>query len=391
MRTPTVPLGGAGAGSVPSERGIRQRYPRRHEGRTGDAPFHASPVARQYARRMTDVRVGIVSYNTATLLERCLMALPAALDGLAAEVVVVDNASTDGSVALARSFSGVTVVAGERNVGYAVAMNRALATTSAPVLVALNPDTEPAPGALARLVGTLMAEPTVGLVAPVLRNPDGSLQHSVHRFPSVRQALVVGFVPVRLRSGWLGRRYWLEGFAPHDRCQTIDWAIGATHAIRRAALEEPDRPYRERWFMYAEDIDLCWRLRRSGWRVLLDPRAEVVHVGNAAGQVAWGETRDARWLAATYDWYAMERGWWAARAWALANSAGLSTKLAMATALRRPELVMSLRQLLPLHLAELVARPARRTAPAPVGAAHVASGGVKPLTVPRRRDRRRAP
>src|SRR5579875_2255421 len=124
---------------------------------------------------MTTVRVGIVSWNTSELLDHCLRALADALDGLHADVVVVDNASADDSVAVARRHPGVTVVANEANVGYARGMNQALlhggsaASTPADVLIALNPDTVPAPGSLRLLVERLEADPGLGLVVPPLR------------------------------------------------------------------------------------------------------------------------------------------------------------------------------------------------------------------------------
>lgn len=277
---------------------------------------------------MADVRVGIVSYNTATLLDRCLAALPAALHGLDAEVVVVDNASRDESVDVARRHPSVDVRSNDTNVGYARAMNVALADTDAPVLIALNPDAVAGPGSLASLVARLRDDPTIGLVVPLLRNEDGSLQHSVHRFPSASVALTMGFVPPPLRRGRIGERFWLEGFADDAfrRGGDIPWAIGAVHAIRTEAVADPAHPYTERWFMYAEDMELCARLHDTGWRVVLEPAAEVVHAGNVAGAAEFGEGRDARWLRATYEWSQDERGAWPTRAMALAWSAGLATK-----------------------------------------------------------------
>jgi GT2 family glycosyltransferase len=271
-------------------------------------------------------------------------------------VVVVDNASPDDSVAVARAHAWVRVVVNEANDGYARAMNVALAGTTADVLVALNPDTEPAPGSLATLVRAVASDPTVGLAVPRLRNPDGTLQPSVHRFPSVRVALAMGFLPPPARTAGearLGRRFWLEDAAPHDRREPVDWAVGAVHAIRRSALPDPDHAYDERWFMYAEDMDLCWRLRRHGWQVLLVPEAEVVHIANAAGAVVWGDDRDRRWLDATYDWYRRARGPFRSRAFAAANLAGLAAKwLVFRASGRRPQ-ADAVARLSALHRAHL--------------------------------------
>lgn len=278
------------------------------------------------------VRVGIVSWNTAALLDACLSALPAALDGVEAAVRVVDNHSHDGSADVARTHA-VDVVANADNVGYAAAMNQALAGDE-PVMIALNPDTVPAPGSLARLVAELDRAPDVGLTVPHLRNPDGSHQPSCYRFPSVPSVLAVA-APPRLHRGWWGRRWWLEGAeGSHDRSTDVDWAIGAVHALRRAAVTGP--VYDERTFMYAEDIDLCWRLADDGWRRRLVADASVVHVGNASGAQAFGDARTARWLNATVELLERRRGVARTRIWVAANLVALWCQAGWARVRRRP-------------------------------------------------------
>jgi GT2 family glycosyltransferase len=300
---------------------------------------------------MTDVRVGVVSYNTAALLDRCLASLPAALEGVDAEIVVVDNASTDGSADTAAAHDRVTVVRAADNAGYPRSMNRALAGTDAPVLLALNPDTVAAPGSLAHLARRIVDEPRLGLVSPRLRNADGSVQHSVHRFPSPAVSLASGFVPHGLRAGAIGERFWLEGYADLDRPAFVDWTVGAVHAIRRAAVEDADHPYTERWFMYAEDLDLCWQLHRRGWDVAFDPSVEVVHVGNVAGEATFGSERTARVIGVEYEWYRETHGALATRVWRSANVAGLLTKWAVARASGRRELAAGLERLVAIHRA----------------------------------------
>jgi GT2 family glycosyltransferase len=275
---------------------------------------------------LTKVRVGIVSWNTRALLDRCLDALPSALEGVDATVVVVDNASSDESRQVAARHPHVDVITNAENVGYACAMNQAL-VSDADVLVALNPDTEPAPGSLATLARRLMEEPDLGLVVPRLVNADGSLQHSVYRFPSPRQAATVLLAPRRVLRAGAGARWWAEGYAPHDRATDIDWAIGAVHVIRAEALAG-GAPYDERWFMYVEDVDLCWKLAARGWRRRLEPAAQVVHIGNASGAQAWGDARTDRWMAATYDWYARTFGRPAMRRWAAVNAAAVGVQFA---------------------------------------------------------------
>jgi N-acetylglucosaminyl-diphospho-decaprenol L-rhamnosyltransferase len=316
---------------------------------------------------MTDVRVGIVSWNTAELLDECLHALPAALGRTVAEIVVVDNASDDDSADVAARHPDVTVIRNAENVGYARGMNQALAGTDAPVLIALNPDTRPPPRSLATLTERLLASPHTGLVVPRLLNADGSLQPSVQRFPSLTLAAISGFVPHRLRRGAFGRRWWLEEAATHDASGPIDWAIGAVHVIRAAALAGAP-PYSERSFMYAEDIELCWRLHEAGWSVRLEADVEIPHVANAAGAQAWGWRRATRVWSATYDFDAEARGRAHARAFAGVNLLGsavhyaalrLGSRAPGAVGERRRYEAAVLRSLLPLHARTLALGPAR--------------------------------
>src|SRR5581483_10665756 len=227
------------------------------------------------------------------------------------------------------------------------------------VLIALNPDTEAPPGSLARLVDVLRGSQHAALVVPRLVNPDGTLQHSVYRFPSPAVSAAAS-LPGFLRRGRLGRRLWLLGAAPHDESCEVDWAVGAVHCIRAAAVDAQG-PYSERWFMYVEDLDLCWRLRSAGWRVWFEHRVDVVHVGNASGAQAWGPWRTARWLDATYDWYALVHGGLAARWLALVSAMSVAGRLALPTvrgADRREQF-----QWLRMHGRKLVFGPRSRIAP----------------------------
>ncbi len=312
---------------------------------------------------MTRVRVGIVSWNTRALLDRCLTALPAALEGVDARVTVVDNASADESAAAAQRHAGVEVIRNDENVGYARGMNRALADDDAEVVIALNPDTEPPPGSLAALVGRVVAAADVGLAVPRLVFPDGRVQHSVYRFPSARQAATALLTPRPVLRRGVGARWWAEGYSPHDRSTDIDWAIGAVHVIRADALAGA-LPYDERFFMYVEDLDLCWRLARSGWRRRLEADVEVRHVGNAAGAQAWGESRTARWMSLSYEWYGRTFGRRAAQRWAAVNAgivsvhlAGLAPGAALGSQRRRARARELVRDL-PVHVRAALGRTA---------------------------------
>jgi len=137
--------------------------------------------------------------------------------------------------------------------------------------------------------------------------------------------------------------------------------------VLRAEAVDRIRPYSERWFMYIEDLDLCWRLTSSGWRCRLEADIAIPHVGKASSGQAWGDNPMTRWLPASYDWYAETHGEWAMRGWALVNAAGIASHLAMSAATgltgvrsRRRQARARTRQLasqLPIHARAVIRRP----------------------------------
>jgi N-acetylglucosaminyl-diphospho-decaprenol L-rhamnosyltransferase len=308
------------------------------------------------------VRVGVVSWNTADLLDRCLGALPAALAGTEAEVVVVDNASSDASAEVAAAHPGVRVVRNPANVGYARAMNQALAGGGVEALIALNPDTEPPPGSLATLVSRLLADRGVALVAPTLLGADGRPQWTARRFPSLGVGAATCLLPGRWQGGRLGRRLNLELADQPTRPADVDWAIGAVHVIRADAVAGRV-PYDERWFMYVEDLELCWWLARRGWRRRFEADVAIPHVGNAAGGQAWGEDYMGRCFDAMYDWYERDRSPIGVRAWAALNAVRVVSRTGVGVLARRPDdHLAALRRELPHHT-----RVVLRGAPPPAG------------------------
>ena len=319
------------------------------------------------------VRVGVVSWNTAELLSRCLAALPAALAGVDFDVVVVDNDSTDDSAEVAARTPSVRLIRNPVNVGYGRAMNQALAGAAAAVLVALNPDTVPPPHSLARLAGRLLADPGVGLVAPQLVDSAGVAQHTARGFPSLAGAAATCLLPVRWHGGTLGRRLLLEAAPQPEGPQDVDWVIGAVHVIRASAVRGR-RPYDERWFMYAEDIELCWWLALRGWRRRLEADITVPHLGNASGDQAWADGYMERCYDAIYDWYQRDVSAVGVRALAGLNAVTAGSRAAAGMVLRRSEEhVAWLRRIAPYH-----ARVALYGAPEPGGPPTAADPSTAP-------------
>jgi GT2 family glycosyltransferase len=263
------------------------------------------------------VAIAVVSWNTRELLRACLESMRPDHDAGRAEVWVVDNGSTDGSVELVReAFPWVQLHVPERNLGYGPAVNRVAERSDAAWVAASNADLELEPGALAALLAAAEARPRTGIAGPRLILPDGSTQPGVQPFPTVSDALLRNLSLYKLSRG-LGERLCLDGYWDPDRAATVDWVTGAFFIVRRAAWDAIGGFDEDQW-MYAEDIDICWRARRAGWEIRYEPSAVVHHHLSVAAEQAFGDTerRAARIMRANYDWLARRRG--RPAAWAVA-------------------------------------------------------------------------
>ncbi|HOU15963.1 MAG TPA: glycosyltransferase family 2 protein [Anaerolineae bacterium] len=235
---------------------------------------------------MTSLSVIIVNWNVCDLLQRAIASVYAAWDGrLGLEIIVVDNASHDDSVAmLRRTFPDVQVIANTENRGFTGGNNQGLAAATGDFLLLLNPDTEIVGDALPRMVEYLRNHPGVGMLGPQLLNPDGSVQSSRRRFPT----LPVLF----LESTWLEKlaprkalRHYYAKEQPDDLVQDVDWITGAAMLTRREVVAQVGG-MDEGFFMYSEELDWCRRIREVGWRVVYFPEARVIHhEGKSSEQV----------------------------------------------------------------------------------------------------------
>jgi len=223
----------------------------------------------------------VINYEAGAALCDCVRSLLADTSaGRPPEVVVVDNGSSDGSAAaVARSLPAVKVLYPGANLGYARAANLGIAATHAPVVAVCNPDLEVEDGAAGALVPRLAAEVDLGAVGPLIRNTDGTIYPSARSDPRVRDAVGHGLLGFVWRTNPFTRRY-RQLDADPSRPRDVDWVSGAAVWLRRDALDTVGG-WDERYFMYVEDVDLCWQLRRRGWRVGYEPGAVVTHVQGA--------------------------------------------------------------------------------------------------------------
>jgi N-acetylglucosaminyl-diphospho-decaprenol L-rhamnosyltransferase len=220
------------------------------------------------------VAVVIVSFNARDALVRCLDSLERSV-GVPLEVVVVDNASSDGSDDAARDRGRlVRLVANPTNAGFARACNQGMRASHAPRVLFLNPDAEVTAGAVEALAARLDSGRDVGAVGPLTRHEDGTVQVSTG--PDL--TLVGEWWQRRLVRGVRGRdpRAVQEAEERHAREREVDWVSGACLMARREALEAIGG-FDEDFFLFEEDADLCRRLRAAGWRVVFTPAAEVRH------------------------------------------------------------------------------------------------------------------
>jgi N-acetylglucosaminyl-diphospho-decaprenol L-rhamnosyltransferase len=216
----------------------------------------------------------VVSFNAREHLLECVRSLRA--EGVT-DIVVPDNGSTDGSrEALAAADPEARFVPTGGNLGYGSAANRGASVARGPLLLVLNPDVVVEPGTVKALVAGLERDASVGIVGPMIENPDGTLYPSARRFPSLVDSLGHAF----LGKVWPGNRFTTRYRMldwDHSEARPVDWVSGSCFLVRRSTWEAVGG-FDEAYFMYVEDVDLCWRAREAGWTVAYEPAGRVVHV-----------------------------------------------------------------------------------------------------------------
>lgn len=224
-----------------------------------------------------DVSVVIVSYNSRGVLEPCLESLEKQRIADRMEVIVVDNASSDGTPNLVRErYPWVTLIAGRKNVGFSRGVNLGIREAEGDFFLILNPDTVVREGSIEKLLEFMKGTPSAGIVGPKLIYHDGNLQYSCRRFYTWKVLV--------LRRTFLGKVFkdssavsdHLMMDFDHETTREVDWILGACLLVRREAVESVGL-LDERFFLYFEDVDWCYRMKQKGWKVYYHPDAVVIH------------------------------------------------------------------------------------------------------------------
>jgi GT2 family glycosyltransferase len=248
-----------------------------------------------------ELSIVIVNWNAGDLLWRCIQSIIASGPQISYEIVVVDNASQDESLALLRADHAelllnerLRIVTNSENRGFGPANNQAFALTTAPFVFLLNPDTEIFPDTIDTLIAIMRSDRRIGACAPKIIKPDGSVQISVfHNPPRVWQTVLSNLklyllLPRRLRGELLLADHW-----DHNRRRLVPMVIGAAILARREMIEEVGG-FDERFQMYAEDNEWCLRITRAGWRRMFEPEAIVMHHGSQSASKRWPELQKQR-------------------------------------------------------------------------------------------------
>ncbi len=237
--------------------------------------------------KQIDVSIIIVSWNTREVLRNCLRSVyeQTGVSGdIDFEVVVVDNASTDGSAQMVRNdFPKVILIENSENRGFAAANNQGIAAACGRYVLLLNSDTVILDNAIGKVIAAAEADPEAAVVGCRILNPDRSLQASCFMFPSILNLLLSSTYLYKIfpKSRFFGR----EQMTWWDRNDTreVEVATGCFMLVRKKAIEQTG-VLDERFFMYAEETDWCYRFHQNKWRIIFTPDARIIHLGGQSSQ-----------------------------------------------------------------------------------------------------------
>jgi GT2 family glycosyltransferase len=231
---------------------------------------------------MKKLSIIIVNYNVKEFVSNCLKSIFESKFESDYEVIVIDNASKDGSVEMIlKKFPQVRLIPNKANYGFAKACNQGIAIAQGEYVFLINPDSEVESFTFDRIVGYMDSHPEVGIGGCFLYYPDGKIQSSFYKFTSLtnhlgRTLLLYSFLP----KNYLTAPFFWDYFGPGE---SIERVCGGAMVVRRMALEEVG-PFDESFFLYYEDEDLCYRMRQKRWKIAPIPGTKIIHYHNQSGK-----------------------------------------------------------------------------------------------------------
>ncbi|HST22952.1 MAG TPA: glycosyltransferase family 2 protein [Blastocatellia bacterium] len=246
------------------------------------------------SRTLPLLSVVIVSWNTRDMLRNCLESIFENTTALKFEIIVVDNASADGSAGMLKErFPQVKVILNDSNVGFAKACNQGMRASAGSLILLLNSDTYVRDDVIARMSDYLMSRPEISMASCQLRWPDGGIQHSAFRSLSIWRSLFEDLWLYKLVSDSRRDDILLAGYWKSDTEKEVDWLAGAFMMLRREVFTESEG-FSEDFFMYGEDSEWCMRIKRAGKRIFYAPIGSVFHIGGVSSDLEWTEKERLR-------------------------------------------------------------------------------------------------
>ena len=241
-------------------------------------------------KKIKDLIIIIASYNSLNFLRECLGSILENPPESNYEIIVVDNASSDGTVeSVKKDYPGVTVISNDKNLGFAAANNRAIEKSDSKYILLLNSDCMVYKKSLDDLVDFMESRPDIGITGPKIVNSDGTIQLSCRRFPSLLNAAAHTILTDLFPGNPFSKKYKLADIGRDDPLK-VDWVSGSCMIIRREALEDTGT-LDERYFMYVEDLDICYRMWQKNWKVYYNPEAKIMH--HIAGSSGRGKIKSS--------------------------------------------------------------------------------------------------
>jgi len=242
-------------------------------------------------KKIKDLTVSIVTHNSLNFLKECLYSIYKNPPGVKYEIIIVDNASGDGTAGFVRkNYPEVTLISNSRNIGFAAANNKAIKKSNSKYLLLMNSDCRVYEKSIDGLVDFMEKNPKVGIAGPKIINSDGTIQLSCRRFPSIFNAAAHTVLGDIFPNNPFSKKYKLAGIRRENPFK-VDWVSGSCMVIRKKALEEDTGVLDENYFMYVEDLDICYRMWQKNWEVYYYPLAIIMH--HVAGSSDGGKIKSS--------------------------------------------------------------------------------------------------